>query len=494
MNPERPSTYLEGLVRELCKIRRETEWVEFKVDNDDPQAIGEYVSALANAAALAGKARGYLLWGVRDDDHAIVGTAFEPRAARKGNEELESWLLRLMAPRIDFVFHEVEVDGKHVVLLEIDRASRQPVAFRGAEYIRVGTSKKKLKDFPEKERALWRIFDHDLFEEGIAAEQLSAGEVLLRLDYPAYFDLVQVPLPDGRTAILDALQRERLVKPCEAGGFDITNLGAILFARRLDDFGRLGRKALRVVVYRGKGRLETEREHVESRGYAAAFESLLTTAMTLLPAQEEIENGIRRSLPAVPEVALREIIANTLIHQDFSVRGAGPMVEIFEGRVEVTNPGEPLVDTDRFLDSPPSSRNEALASLMRRFNICEERGSGIDKVVAAIEAVQLPPPHFETPPGFTRVTLFAARPLADMDRQERIRACYQHAGLMYLSGSFLTNASLRERFGIAFSNRAMASRLIRDAVEQGVIDPHDPDAAPSQKKYVPWWAVDVRSG
>jgi predicted HTH transcriptional regulator len=213
VNPQRPSSYLEGLVRELSKLRRETEWVEFKVDNDDPQTIGEYVSALANAAALAGKARGYLLWGVRDDDHAIVGTAFEPRAARKGNEELESWLLRLMAPRIDFVFHEVEVDGKHVVLLEIDRASRQPVAFRGAEYIRVGTSKKKLKDFPEKERALWRIFDHDLFEEGIAAEQLSAGEVLLRLDYPAYFDLVQVPLPDGRTAILDALQRERLVKP-----------------------------------------------------------------------------------------------------------------------------------------------------------------------------------------------------------------------------------------------------------------------------------------
>ncbi len=340
MNPQRPSIYLEGLVRELCKLRRETEWVEFKVDNADPQAVGEYIAALANAAALAGKARGYLLWGVRDDDHAIVGTAFGPMAARKGNEELESWLLRLLAPRIDFVFHEVEVEGKHVVLLEVDRASRQPVAFRGVEYIRVGTNKKKLKDFPEKERALWRIFDHELFEEGIASEQLSAEEVLLKLDYPAYFDLVQVPLPDGRTAILDALQRERLVKPCEAGGFDITNLGAILFARRLNDFGRLGRKALRVVVYRGKGRLETEREHVEPRGYAAAFESLLTTAMTLLPAQEEIENGIRRSIPAVPEVALREIIANTLIHQDFSVRGAGPMVEpAFRGAGRGYQPG-----------------------------------------------------------------------------------------------------------------------------------------------------------
>jgi predicted HTH transcriptional regulator len=96
---------------------------------------------------------------------------------------------------------------------------------------------------------------------------------------------------------------------------------------------------------------------------------------------------------------VRELVANALIHQDFSLSGAGPMVEIFDGRIEITNPGEPLVDTDRFLDSPPTSRNEGLASLMRRFRICEERGSGIDKVVAQLELYQLPPPVFEVPPG-----------------------------------------------------------------------------------------------
>ena len=90
--------------------------------------------------------------------------------------------------------------------------------------------------------------------------------------------------------------------------------------------------------------------------------------------------------------AVRELVANALIHQDFSVTGAGPMVEIFDGRIEITNPGEPLVDTRRFLDNPPASRNEALTSLMRRFDICEERGSGIDKVVAEVERHQLPAP------------------------------------------------------------------------------------------------------
>ena len=492
MTCPRSATYLRGLVQELCKLPRETEWAEFKVGNDVPQTMGEYISALSNAAALTGKTCGYLIWGIRDDDHAVAGTNFDPQTARKGNEELESWLLRLLSPRIDFRFYEVFVEGERVVLLEIERATRHPVAFSGVEYIRVGSYKKKLKDFPEKERVLWRIFDRVPFENGVAAEHVSADEVLLKLDHPAYFQLLGVPLPDGRDAIVDALVRERLVTPCDAGGFNITNLGAVLFARRLDDFARLGRKALRVIVYRGTGRLDTEREHVEPRGYAAAFEGVLSHIMALLPAQEEIEHGLRKATPAYPKIAVRELVANALIHQEFSVRGAGPMVEIFEGRVEITNPGEPLVAPERFLDSPPTSRNEDLASLMRRFNICEERGSGIDKVVAATEAARLPPPRFEMPPGSTRATLFSSRPLSSMDRSERIRALYLHAGLLYLNDGFLTNASVRERFGITFANRAMASRLIRGALDQGAIALHDPNAAPSQRKYVPWWASDVR--
>ncbi len=92
-----------------------------------------------------------------------------------------------------------------------------------------------------------------------------------------------------------------------------------------------------------------------------------------------------------PELAIRELVANALIHQDFSVTGAGPTVEIFDDRIDITNPGEPLVDTQRFLDTPPRSRNEALASLMRRARICEERGSGIDKVVLEVELLHCRP-------------------------------------------------------------------------------------------------------
>ena len=147
--------------------------------------------------------------------------------------------------------------------------------------------------------------------------------------------------------------------------------------------------------------------------------------------------------------------------------------------------------TDRFVDTPPRSRNEVLASHMRRINVCEERGSGIDKVVFQTELYQLPAPLFEVTGGCTRVVLFAPRDLAKMDREDRVRACYLHACLRYVSRKFLTNASLRERFGIKAKHSATASRLIRDAIEAGRILPHDPNASKKQMKYVPFWAREV---
>ena len=480
--------YLVSLVHELRKLPAETEWVEFKHNNENPEEIGEYLSALANAAALVGKSSAFVLWGIDNATHDVVGTTFRPGRKKISNEELENWLLRLLEPKIHFRFHPVEVDGKPVVVLEIGRAFRHPVRFQGQEFIRVGSYKKRLKDFPEKERALWRIFDQTPFEDGVAAERVPSEEVLKLLDYPAYFELAERPLPERRQGILKALEDDALIRPAEAGGWNITNLGAILFAKRLNDFGRLGRKAVRVIRYKGTSRVETVREQVGAKGYASGFEGLIDYVNGLVPSNEVIGQALRKTVPMFPELAVRELVANALIHQDFFVTGAGPMVEIFDDRIEITNPGEPLVDAQRFVDSPPKSRNEALASLMRRFRICEERGSGIDKVVSQVELYQLPAPLFEVPEGFTRTVLFAHRPLREMDKADRVRACYLHACLKYVQRDYLTNASIRERFGIEPVNKAMASRYIREAVDEEKIKPYDEQAARKMMKYLPFWA------
>ncbi len=318
------------------------------------------------------------------------------------------------------------------------------------------------------------------------------------MNCPAYFDLLKVPTADGRDATLEALERDKLIGPCDAGGFNITNLGAILLAKDLGDFPVLRRKALRVIEYRGTGRLDTLREHEGTEGHAAGFRESMDHIHARLPTHEENGRAFQRTVPEFPPLAVRELVANAPIHQDFSMTGTGPMVEIFEGRVEVTNPGEPLTEPARFLDSQPISRNEPLASLMRRFDICEERGSGIDKVVAEIERFQLPAPIFEAPHRFTRATLFGPKPLAKMDRSERVRACYLHACLKHVNRDFLTNASLRKRFDIkaatSASTASIASRYIREAVEAGYIKPLDARAGRRRMSYVPSWAASDSQG
>jgi ATP-dependent DNA helicase RecG len=168
------------------------------------------------------------------------------------------------------------------------------------------------------------------------------------------------------------------------GRWNITNLGAILFAKRLDAFDqRIGRKGVRFVAYDGNSRADTVTHRQDGqRGYASGFEGLVGYIDGLLPRNEHIDKAFRTETPLFPSIAIRELVANALIHQDMTITGAGPLIELFKDRLEITNPGVPLINPDRFIDSAPRSRNEALAALMRRMRICEEQGPGIDKVVA----------------------------------------------------------------------------------------------------------------
>ena len=481
--------YLHSMVREFISMPKETEWIEFKCNFDDPQSIGEYLSALSNSAALYEKPFGFLVWGIADSSHDVIGTSFKPRQAKKGNQELESWLAMLLSPRIDFKIHEFLFDDKPMVIFEIPCATHRPVSFKGVEYIRIGTYKKALKEFPEKEKQLWNLFERVPFELQPAKSNLSSDEVLKLLDYPAYFDLTNQPLPDNRTGILEKLMSEKMIVKKDGGVYDITNLGAIIFAKDLNAFDRIARKAIRVVAYKNKNRVETLREQTGVKGYGSGYEGAVAFINNLLPENEVVDQALRKNVRMFPEIAIRELVANAIIHQDFTLRGTGPMVEIFSDRIEITNPGTPLIDTLRFIDEPPQSRNEALAAFMRRINICEERGSGIDKVIFAVEVFQLPAPDFTVTSNHTKAILYAHKDFSEMDKSDRIRACYQHACLRYVSNEFLTNASLRERFSIAEKNYSMASRIIADTLEKNLIKPHDPEnRSRKHAKYVPFWA------
>ena len=234
----------DKLIKELSSLPAETEWLELKNNKADPHEIGANVSALANSAALLRKHCGYIIWGIEDVGHAIVGTTFKPREAKVGNEELENWLLHNLEPRVDIKIYDGAINSKNVVLFEIQAANNRPVRFKDIEYIRVGTYTKRLRDYPEKERNLWRIFDRVNFEDGIAKKDATSDDVLTLIDYPNYFSMLKEPLPDNRTAIFQRLTSDKIIVSAAGDRYDITNVGAILFAKNLKDFDRLSRKVL----------------------------------------------------------------------------------------------------------------------------------------------------------------------------------------------------------------------------------------------------------
>jgi predicted HTH transcriptional regulator len=474
------------LIDDLRARPAETPWIEFKENNADARLIGKLISALSNAARLADQHFAYVVWGVRDGDHALVGTNFEPATKREQNQPMEMWLASHLQPAISFRFEEVQHQDRRLILLTIPAAPSAPVEFDRTAYLRIGSATPRLSDHPERLRALWARLQPYAWETGLAAQFLTGDEVLARLDYSNYFELTDQPLPDNRQGIFEKLTADRLIQRDVGDHWNITNLGAILFAKRLSDFGpSVARKAVRFVAYDGPGRAATVTHRQDGvRGYASGFQGLVDYIDGLLPRNEHIGSVFREERPLYPAIAIRELIANALIHQDMTITGAGPLIEMFSDRMEITNPGTPLVSPERFLDSPPRSRNEALASLMRRMRLCEEQGTGIDKVITSVELHQLPPPDFRLEGEAVRVTFFAPRGFARMSPEERLRACLQHAALKHENGQRMTNTSLRERLGIEHASQA--SVIIRQAQEANLIRPADPDHP--RAGYVPFWA------
>ena len=316
---------------------------------------------------------------------------------------------------------------------------------------------------------------------------LDAQRVVDLLDTQTFFDLLKLPYPTGQDAVIERLVNEKLID--EMGdGYGIRRLGALILAKRLADFPDLSRKAPRVVVYTGSSKLETKLDRVEIKGYAVGFQNLVAFVMAQLPQNEVIEDALRKEVKLIPEIVARELIANALIHQDLAIGGVSVMVEIYNDRIEFSNPGEPVVPVERFIDGY-QSRNERLANLMRRMGICEEKSSGIDRVVHAAEIFQLPAPDFRTSHLRTSVTIYGPRGFEGMDRDDRIRACYQHCALKWVMSERMTNQSLRERFRLPESKSASVSQVIAATIEIGSVK-LDEKIGSSRKyaRYLPFWA------
>lgn len=460
------------LWRSAPSEHQQLEFKEAKTQFDN-QKLAAYCVAMANEGG------GHLLLGVADKPpRPVVGSQAinNPMAMAKK-------LFEVLGFRVDI--EEVEHPDGRVVVIHI------PSRPRGTAYHLDGKYLMRSIDsmVPMSEDQLRRIFaegEPDWLEEHTRAG-LDAGQVVDLLDTQTLFELLKLPYPTDQRGVVDRLLRERLIDET-AGGYSIRRIGALLLAKLMDSFPDLARKAARVVVYNGMSKLDTRIDQKGTRGYAVGFQGLVKFVMEQLPQNEVIEDALRKEVKLVPEAVIRELVANALIHQEFTLGGASVMMEIYSNRVEISNPGEPVVPVERFIDGY-QSRNERLADFMRRFGICEEKSSGIDRVIQTVEAYQLPAPDFEAGLRRTIVTIYGPRDFDEMDRNDRIRACYQHCCLRYVMKEPMTNQSLRERFKLSDERAETASRIIRDTSDEGKIKLHD-GAGTSKRyaKYVPYWA------
>ena len=429
---------------------------------------------------------GFLVFGVNDDASLFSVTKEQTDTITK---TLGNIALNNLSQSIQIQHNTIEYKGHALLFVYIPEQAEKPVYLRGKTIYdsfqrsagqTVKMSRQEVKQLIIESQGL-------LFHEQIALEQATADDILKLLDYDSYFQLTKRNLPETKTGILELLaDSEFVVKQNDK--WKITNLGALLFARDLTKFKELQFKTLRIILYTGKNRIEAHPELDFKEGYACGFEHFVQFIMERTSV-EVIEKVYRETKASYPERTVREFLANALIHQNLWQSGTHTMVEIFSDRLEITNPGIPLVDINRFIDTPPKSRNEKIAILMHLFDLCELRGSGVDRAIEAVERAILPAPKFYKGDFYTKVTIYPKKTFAQMSKEDRIRACYQHCCLKYMENEKMTNQSFRERIGIKDKNYSIASRVIRETVNSKLIKGYSPENSINKKivAYMPFW-------
>ena len=471
---------LDALHRSLVPIPQELNGIDWKDGlSDKTDRLAQHLCAFANIDG-----GGVLVFGINDDatftelDKGLI----EEVSKRLGNiaKNNLSWSIQLE--------HDVlEYEGHPLLFIRIPEQQNKPVYLRGKDIYEAYTRSAghTVKMSREQVHEMLAQSHGITFEKQTACSGCTVDTVLNLLDYQKLYELIDKRIPQDQSRIMDQMVEFGMIEQKD-DLYNILNLGAILFARRLKDFEHLANKEVIVRKYAGSNNLVMDLEYKMSVGYAVGFDDMIDTIMRFT-SKEKIDVR-REAIPTYPRVAIREFAANLLVHQEFAITGMPITIEVFSNRLVMTNPGSCLNDVNRLIDLPPHSRNEAMAQFMLQLNMCERRGSGYDRAVAAIEAMLLPAYKVQSGDDYTRVFMYPAKSLKDMSKDEKVIACYQHACLLYENNLTLNNQAVRERFGLDKNKNSVASRIIADAVERGLLVAADSENISKKfTSYIPFY-------
>lgn len=363
------SSKYTNIVQNLLDYPREQEWFEFKANWFEPNGLGEYISALSNAAAFHGQDFGYLVWGIDNDTHAIVGTTFDPNSDVK-REPLQHYLARQLTPDTIFSFHEQIMDGKRVVLLEIAAAKKVPTAFMNIRYFRIGSSKVVLTKYPDREAELFNLLQNgqpslinteatrqDLTFDKLIVYYASKGITLNKRTFKRNLGFL---MPDGKYNLLAQLLS--------------------------DDSGI----TIRFAIFSGKDKTSTMYS-VREIGRTCLLYSLdkaLELGELLNVPQADERNRVveRKEVMLFNEEAYHEAIVNAFVHNrwtDFN----SPMFCAYSDHLEILSHGPlpPQQTLQGFFDGVSVPVNRELSDIFLQLHISERTGRGVPKIINAYD-------------------------------------------------------------------------------------------------------------
>lgn len=474
---------IELLEKSLNPLPQELNELDWKASTSKSERMGRHLSAFANYTG-----GGFLVFGI-EDSGIIKGLT--KKELDQFSSQISNWARDLVIPEVRTHIFSFEYKKKSLLGVYIEEAFDKPVHIKNRtledSYLRAGGQTRKM--------TRGEIRQSMMSSRQQRFEELPASLPPFILDnWMNYFDFTELlkrtkfDSPDSGRLYEHLFNNKLLIRVEQK--YIPTNLAVITCAKDFSLLPSYERYAVRIIEYTNTTKMQTKKDLTMQSGVSVSLDLIVQKIAEILPHSEIIQNATKLNMSVIPLIAIRELIINAIMHRDFSKTNSFITIEIYSDRIEITNPGGllPEISIDRLIDHPSVCRNEVLSDLLRKLGLAEERGSGVDNAVSAIELWGLPPVIFETQKDYFKATVLMPRNFNDMTKEERITAVYQHACLNKLTGKRTTNSSLRERFKFSSDETTKIGRLISDALEAGKIKLVNAAASKRDFHYVPYWA------
>lgn len=357
------------LLETLLSYKDEYEWLEFKENWFSKDEIGEYISAIANGAALCGKEYGYMIWGIKDETKNVIGTTINFNQDIN-HEPYKHYLSRYLSPKIAFEVIELSYKEQRVLILIIPQSKSVVTKFKNEAFIRIGSNKEKLEKFPE-----WEIKLNSTLVHGYPTiVNVAAPDYAQELTFEKLFMYYGAK---GLTLRQDTFEKTLKLKNKD----DQYNIMAYI----LSDQNSI---PIRVSIFSGTDKT-APLYSVKEFGNTCILYSLdkileYGDAINIIQADERNRISERKDVPLFNYEAYHEAMLNAFIHNKWLTLN-GPQISIFTDRIEILSHGGLAFDQDieGFYSGASIPVNEVLASIFLQLRISERSGRGVPKIISA---------------------------------------------------------------------------------------------------------------